>query len=207
MLLDAELHAVPSGRPVRRNTCAVGGLCLAVPVGGPDGELVGALGRPVPRPGPLAPGVDGVLFGQGDVLPRSVVDSDLDALDAGVLRPGDAAHPDWVALDMIAQAEHIPMHLGSLLGVVNSAIAALEDGFGESMDAASVDHTPEDHRETLSPDSDELEAIEQADEESLDDDIVENDVLDETEWTTFLNKRKQGAMPFYFLRWMTKRVF
>lgn len=72
---------------------------------------------------------------------------------------------------------------GSLLGVVNNAIAALEDGFGESMDAASVDHNPEDHRETLSPDSDELEAIEQADEESLDDDIVENDVLDETEWT------------------------
>ena len=72
---------------------------------------------------------------------------------------------------------------GSLLGVVNSAIAALEDGFGESMDAASVDHNPEDHRETLSPDSDELEAIEQADEDSLDDDIVENDVLDETEWT------------------------
>lgn len=26
--------------------------------------------------------------------------------------------------------------------------------------------------------------------------------LDETEWTTFLNKRKQGVMPFYFLRWM-----
>lgn len=72
---------------------------------------------------------------------------------------------------------------GSLLGVVNNAIAALEDGFGESMDAASVDHNPEDHRETLSPDSDELEAIEQADEESLDDDIVENDVLGETEWT------------------------
>lgn len=72
---------------------------------------------------------------------------------------------------------------GSLLGVVNNAIAALEDGFGELMDAASVDHNPEDHRETLSPDSDELEAIEQADEESLDDDIVENDVLDETEWT------------------------
>jgi hypothetical protein len=72
---------------------------------------------------------------------------------------------------------------GSLLGVVNNAIAALEDGFGESMDAASVDHNPEDHRETLSPDSDELEAIEQADEESLDDDIVENDVLGEMEWT------------------------
>lgn len=70
---------------------------------------------------------------------------------------------------------------GSLLGVVNEAIAALEDGVGESMDASSVDHNPEDHRETLSPDSDELDAIEQADEESLSDDVVENDVLDEIE--------------------------
>ncbi len=72
---------------------------------------------------------------------------------------------------------------GALLGQVEQAIAALDEGGGESMDPASVDHNPEDHRETLSPDSDELEAIEQADEESLEDDIVENDVLDETEWT------------------------
>jgi len=71
---------------------------------------------------------------------------------------------------------------GALLGQIQEAILALEDGFGESMDPASVDHNPEDHRETLSPDSDELEAIEAADEESLDDDLVENDVLDETEW-------------------------
>ena len=70
---------------------------------------------------------------------------------------------------------------GALLGVVNEAILALESDFGESMDAASVDHNPEDHRETLSPDSDELEAIEEADEASLSDDVVENDVLDETE--------------------------
>jgi hypothetical protein len=72
---------------------------------------------------------------------------------------------------------------GVLLGQVEEAIAALDAGGGESMDPASVDHNPEDHRETLSPDSDELEAIEAADEESLEDDIVENDVLDETEWT------------------------
>ena len=70
---------------------------------------------------------------------------------------------------------------GALLRGVKEAIAALEADFGESMDAASVDHNPEDHRETLSPDSDELEAIEEADEASLSDDIVENDVLDEIE--------------------------
>ena len=72
---------------------------------------------------------------------------------------------------------------GALLGQVELAIAALEEGGGESMDPASVDHNPEDHRETLSPDSDELEAIEQADEESLQEDGVESEVLDETEWT------------------------
>jgi len=56
---------------------------------------------------------------------------------------------------------------GALLGQVIEAIAALEGDLGESMDPASVDHNPEDHRETLSPDSDELEAIEAADEASL----------------------------------------
>lgn len=72
---------------------------------------------------------------------------------------------------------------GVLLGQVEQAIATLDGDGGESMDPASVDHNPEDHRETLSPDSDELEAIEQADEDSLEDDLVENDGLDETEWT------------------------
>src|SRR5687768_17854801 len=90
VLLDAELHAVQPGRTVRRDSCAVGGLCLAVLVGGPDGELVGTCGRLVPFPGPLAPGVDAVLGGQVDVLPGALVDPDLDALDAGVLGPRDA---------------------------------------------------------------------------------------------------------------------
>jgi hypothetical protein len=69
---------------------------------------------------------------------------------------------------------------GALLGLINDAIARLEDGFGESMDPASVDHNPEDHRETLSPDSDELDAIEQADEDSIEEDLGE--VLAEEEW-------------------------
>lgn len=56
---------------------------------------------------------------------------------------------------------------GALLGQVIEAISSLEGDLGESMDPASVDHNPEDHRETLSPDSDELEAIEAADEASL----------------------------------------
>lgn len=73
---------------------------------------------------------------------------------------------------------------GALLGQIEEAIAQLEDGVGEFMDPASVDHNPEDHRETLSPDSDELEAIALADEASLSEDsegdavFIEEDGLD-----------------------------
>ena len=96
-----------SGRTVRRDSCAVGGLGLAVLVGGPDGELVGARGGLVPCPGPLAPGVDAVLVGQVDVLPGLVVDPDLDALDAGVLRPRDAADADLVARERLERLRDV----------------------------------------------------------------------------------------------------
>ncbi len=56
---------------------------------------------------------------------------------------------------------------GWLSREVEAAIARLEVARGEGMDPASVDHNPEDHRETLAPDSDELEAIEEEDEASL----------------------------------------
>lgn len=76
---------------------------------------------------------------------------------------------------------------GALLSQIQEAIGYLEESFGESMDPASVDHNPEDHRETLSPDSDELEAIEADDEASIEEDIGEleedlDEVLDEEEW-------------------------
>jgi len=58
---------------------------------------------------------------------------------------------------------------GWLSREVESAIARLELARGEGMDPSSVDHNPEDHRETMSPDSDELEAIEEEDEASLKD--------------------------------------
>lgn len=64
---------------------------------------------------------------------------------------------------------------GSLLQEVIAAIARLERAFGEGMDPSSVDHNPEDHRETLAPDSDELEAIEEEDEASLAEDLPEDD--------------------------------
>ena len=66
-----------------------------------------------------------------------------------------------------------------VLGEINRAISRLEATRGESMDPASVDHNAEDHRETMSPDSDERESIEDADESSVEDDIGE--VLDPEE--------------------------
>ena len=65
---------------------------------------------------------------------------------------------------------------GSLLREVTAAIARLERSDGEGMDPSSVDHNPEDHRETLSPDSDELEAIEKADAASLAEDLPRAEV-------------------------------
>ena len=66
------------------------------------------------------------------------------------------------------------------------AIAELEDAAVETMDASAIDHNPEDHSETLSPDSDEYLDRMAAEEASLNsegdggDEL--DDVLDEKEW-------------------------
>lgn len=65
---------------------------------------------------------------------------------------------------------------GALLRELDAAIARLERSYGEGMDPSSVDHNPEDHRETLAPDSDEREAIEEDDEASLAEDLPEAEV-------------------------------
>ena len=76
----------------------------------------------------------------------------------------------------------------SLLAEINRAISELQSLPGEGMDPASVDHNPEDHRETLSPDDDELLALLDEDEEEeadlFGDDYVEEpaEVLDPKEW-------------------------
>ena len=65
---------------------------------------------------------------------------------------------------------------GYLLVEVQDAIARLSGGDDTSFDASDAATYPEDasgHRETLSPDSDELEAIEREDEESVAEDIGE----------------------------------
>ncbi len=61
----------------------------------------------------------------------------------------------------------------SLLGEVEEAIARLSGGLdpdGDLPEELSMDDDPLNHRETLSPDSDELDEIEQQDEASLEED-------------------------------------
>jgi hypothetical protein len=71
----------------------------------------------------------------------------------------------------------------SLLDEVENAISVLESD--ERRWEQGVPEDPADHRETLSPDSDELEEIEEEDEESIEDDVGdlddENDEDDEDE--------------------------
>ena len=82
----------------------------------------------------------------------------------------------------------------ALLGEVEGAIARLSGDLNRDPDLAddsvSADDDPLSHRETLSPDSEELEEIEEDDEESLSDDegpvadseLNPEDVLDPKEW-------------------------
>ena len=83
---------------------------------------------------------------------------------------------------------------GVLLGQIDEAIARLSGGIDRDpqvvFDEVSTDDDPLAHRETLSPDSDELETIEEQDDESLDDgegpvpddELNPEDVLDPKEW-------------------------
>ena len=78
---------------------------------------------------------------------------------------------------------------GRLLTEIENAIAritgALEPGPDDQPDEPTMDGDPLDHRETLSPDSEELEAIEEDDEASLTDgsEPLDDDVLDPEEWS------------------------
>jgi hypothetical protein len=77
---------------------------------------------------------------------------------------------------------------GVLAGAVDEAILRLTGGLERDPelenDSVEMDDDPLNHRETLSPDSDELETIEEDDEASLksDDEPLSDDVLDPDEW-------------------------
>jgi hypothetical protein len=62
---------------------------------------------------------------------------------------------------------------GAVLQEVERAIATLEAKSQFVGEPGALDEDPLAHRETLSPDSDELEEIEEEDEESVEDDIGE----------------------------------
>lgn len=76
----------------------------------------------------------------------------------------------------------------ALVGEIDEAIARLSGDIERDPDMVydepSMDGDPLNHRETLSPDSDELEEIEDEDEASLSDDTepLSDDVLDPEEW-------------------------
>lgn len=78
---------------------------------------------------------------------------------------------------------------GRLLAEIDNAIAringALERDPDVESDETTMDDDPLNHRETLSPDSDELEAIEEDDEASLSDgsEPLDDDALDPEEWS------------------------
>jgi hypothetical protein len=70
----------------------------------------------------------------------------------------------------------------TLVRAIDDAITRMEQLQGEGMDPASVDQDPSVHRETLAPDSDELEAIEEADEASLSEDEADEGAIDKSQW-------------------------
>ena len=68
-----------------------------------------------------------------------------------------------------------------LIRQIDAAIASLKQLVGEGMDPTSIDHDPSAHRETLSPDSDELEAIEEADEDESAE-VANDSEIDKSQW-------------------------
>ena len=68
-----------------------------------------------------------------------------------------------------------------LIRQIDAAIASLKQLVGEGMDPTSIDHDPSAHRETLSPDSDELEAIEEADEDESAE-VADDSEIDKSQW-------------------------
>lgn len=88
---------------------------------------------------------------------------------------------------------------GRLLGEIEEAIARIRGALDRDADVegdeATMDGDPLDHRETLSPDSDELEAIEEDDLASLSDDTepLENGALDPEEWSEDASDVERGV--------------
>src|SRR5690606_29052405 len=78
---------------------------------------------------------------------------------------------------------------GVLVGAIDDAIARITGGLERDLDLEfdepTMDDDPLNHRETLSPDSDELEEIEEEDAASLSDatEPLDDSALDPEEWS------------------------
>jgi len=80
----------------------------------------------------------------------------------------------------------------TLIRQIDAAIGQLRNLVGEGMDPSSMDLDPGAHRETLSPDSDELLDLEALDEESLNEDgTTPEDQIDKREWIDGLDLDEQ----------------
>lgn len=107
---------------------------------------------------------------------------------------------DWPAAERVARLQAMRSELAdlerpdfgdndplSLIRAIDDAIARLSGVQGEGMDPTSVDHDAAAHRETLAPDSDELEAISADDEASLTDESAEGPI-DKSQWIDGLDR-------------------
>src|SRR5687768_11760135 len=90
---DEDHDGVVAGGAVGEGLGPLGGLHLPRAVCGAHGQVVSTAAR-LPRPGPLAPVVGAPVRAERGLLPRAVVDADLDPVDPAALRPGDPTHGD-----------------------------------------------------------------------------------------------------------------
>ena len=73
-------------------------------------------GRASQRQVPLAPVVDAGVGAELGLLPRVVVDADLDLLDAAVLRPGDTADDDAAGVEPVQRPRGVSMRDWVMIG-------------------------------------------------------------------------------------------
>lgn len=100
---------------------------------------------------------------------------------------------DWPAVERLARLRALRGELSNLeatdfgdddprvlIEAIDAAVSSLNGLDGEGMDPTSIDHDPAAHRETLSPDSDELEAIAEDDAASMREDAP--GAIDKSQW-------------------------
>ena len=132
------------------------------------------------NPGHIIPQDTATDDSTGDVITGLPISQDeIDELIYGEDRPADdrIARLRELADDLRERTagEMSDDDAATLLAALERAISTLETKAKYAGEPGMLDEDPHDHRETLSPDSDELEEIEEEDEESIADDIGSDD--------------------------------